>query len=274
MNVLIFVNRAKDTDRKNLDSLKSSLEKRNIKYETLFAGENDSCSLTDVSALFVIGGDGTLLRRTEFANLNGIPLIGINAGKLGFLNEFETAEIETAVSLLSQNKLVRENRATIKAEFNGKTFYALNDIVIQRTYIDAHGSVLTLNLLIDGKKVSTLRGDGIIVATPTGSTAYSLSAGGAILAPGIDAFIMTPISAHSFTQRPIIFSSNSIAEVQFVCSTSAGLIVDGCFSETLSNGDVVKIGKAEAPTVFLRRDSYDFYDRLTRKLKERTDAIL
>ena len=270
MNVLIYFNPDKDPDSGCLNELEAAFLEKGIGYE--IKGLDEVVLKNDYAAIFVIGGDGTLLRRTEFANRNSIPIIGINAGKLGFLTEFERSEIKEAVSLFIKGELIKDPRATIVAEFKGKKYYALNDAVIQRVRFDSHGSVITVNVNVDNNQIDTIRGDGVIIATPTGSTAYSLSSGGAILAPGINAFVITPISAHSFSQRPVVYSSSSECEVELVGGISAGLLIDGKLVSEIEKGDILRIYKADKPTYFLRRQNFNFFKRLAQKLKDRTDG--
>lgn len=268
IKTLIYFNRNKDPELQCLDELRKTLKGYGVVYDIKELDEK--IIKTDYDAIFVVGGDGTLLRRTEFANRNGIPLIGINAGKLGFLTEFERSEIKDAVKLFIENQLVKDERTTLVAEFKGRKYYALNDVVVQRVYMDSRGMTVTVNVSVDSNQIDTICGDGVIVATPTGSTAYSLSAGGAILAPGINAFVITPLSAHSFNQRPVVYSSASECEIVFAGGLSGGILIDGLLVSFIELGDTVKIYAADKPTVFLRRKSFNFFNRLAQKFKDRT----
>ena len=268
IKTLIYFNRNKDPELQCLDELRKTLKGYGVVYDIKELDEQ--IIKTDYDAIFVVGGDGTLLRRTEFANRNGIPLIGINAGKLGFLTEFERSEIKDAVKLFIENQLVKDERTTLVAEFKGRKYYALNDVVVQRVYMDSRGMTVTVNVSVDSNQIDTICGDGVIVATPTGSTAYSLSAGGAILAPGINAFVITPLSAHSFNQRPVVYSSASECEIVFAGGLSGGILIDGLLVSFIELGDTVKIYAADKPTVFLRRKSFNFFKRLAQKFKDRT----
>lgn len=272
MKVLIYCNLEKDPKALCLKDLEYSLEDRGVEYKYIDLDENVPAEKYD--AVFVIGGDGTILRRTEYANLNAVPIIGINAGKLGFLTEFESSEISDAVNLFLDGKLEEDPRATIVAEFRGKRYYALNDVVVQRLYNDTHNAILTVKIDIDGNEVDSVCGDGVIIATPTGSTAYSLSAGGAILAPGINAFLMTAIAAHSFSQRPVVFSSSSVCKTTLLAGESAALVIDGKMVSVMEKGESVKIFRSDKPTVFLRRANFNFFMRLTKKMKDRGEGRL
>lgn len=272
MKVLIYCNPEKDPGGLCLKCLTRELAVRGAEFDLI--GLDEEPPKTHYDGVFVIGGDGTILRRTAYANVNEVPIVGINAGKLGFLSEFERAEIPDAVEMFLNGELEEDLRVTLLVKFKNKTYYALNDAVVQRLYNDMHGAVLTAGFEIDGVKVDTVCGDGVIVATPTGSTAYSLSAGGAILAPGINAFLMTPIAAHSFSQRPVVFASSSKSVVSLLAGDSAALVIDGKMVEVIDKGESVEILKAENPTIFLRRKTFNFFDRLSEKLKDRPDERL
>lgn len=267
MKVLIYVNKEKDVEGESLTTLTSNLEKYNIEYLTV--GFEEEILETDFSAMFVIGGDGTILRRTEFVNTHNIPIIGINGGKVGYLSEFERSEISEAVKLFVDGKLKKDSRATLLVTYNGQEYLALNDAVVNRVYTENRGMITSISFYIDGNKIDTVFGDGVIVATPTGSTAYSLSAGGAILAPGINAFSITPISAHSLNQRPVIFSTKSECLLKVEDNYSGALYIDGKFIANLSEGEVVKINKAKKDTIFLRKEKSNFYKKLSEKISNR-----
>ncbi len=270
MRVLIYDNKGKDVGGLWLAKLKTLLEKDNIAYRVI--EDEDLSSKESADALFVLGGDGTILFMTEFASKNSIPLIGINAGKLGFLTEFELYEMEHAVECLKTGKLCRDERATMKVTYKDKIFYALNDVFLQRIYDDKAGSMIVdINVDIDEERVSKFKGDGIIVSTPTGSTAYSLSAGGPILAPRMNAFVVTPIAAHCINHKPIVFSSRSKCDVSIDGRSMAGLFIDGTYIDNMRPGDSFTINKNFNLITFLRKEDFNFYRRLAKKLNNNFD---
>ncbi len=271
MKVLVCINNSKDVDGKCKDQLVNVLTKYSLEFDIVY--NNEQIISNDYSALFVVGGDGTILQYVEFSSLNKIPIISINAGKLGFLTEFEYENIEEAVSLFVNNELIKDERATLKYEDNNQIFYALNDVVIQRIYTDTQGMLVSVRVYLDNTLIDDITGDGVIVNTPTGSTAYSLSVGGSILAPGINAFAVSPIASHSFNQRPVIFSSDKTCKLVYQKGTSAGIFVDGRFVKSLKENDEIIINKAELPTIFLRKKDSDFFKRLTEKLKYRAGDL-
>ncbi|MBQ7340135.1 MAG: NAD(+)/NADH kinase [Clostridia bacterium] len=269
MKVLVYVNPEKEIASKTVKKLAKTLEKNLIEYKIVYS-ETEIDLNEKFEVLFVIGGDGTILRRTKFASKSNLPIIGINCGKLGYLSEFEIDEIDLAVDMLLKNQLIEDARINLSISYKGKEYLALNDVNIQRTYLDNKGNVINVSFSIDGNKVETIVGDGIIVATPTGSTAYSLSAGGPILVPGINSLSITPVSAHSLGQRSVVFSAESKCDLVLEGSNSAGLFVDGKFICDLKEKDVISVKKASNKTVFLRREQLNFYKKLSKKLFSRT----
>ena len=260
MKVLVYVNKSKSESESFLKSFSAILNEEKVDYKVIDACDFKSAISAD--AVFVFGGDGTILALTEFCNKNRIPIIGINAGKVGFLTEFEKNDAKTAVRLLKKGELKADPRATIIVSCGGNEYYGLNDAVIQRTYSDdSDGLIITVSVSFGDIFVDKISGDGVIISTPTGSTAYSLSAGGAILSPGINACIMTPLSAHSLHNRPIVFSADTTCMLT-LNSEKAGLFVDGKKVAALNSGDTVSIKKATEKTVFLRKKDSNFYLRL------------
>ncbi len=267
MKTLIYVNKEKDKEGFWLNNLIALLDDNAIEHSVITA--NDLKNKSTADALFVLGGDGTILGLAQFASSNNIPIIGINAGKLGFLTEFERFETEQAVKCLVNGDFKQDERALIELNYHGNYFYALNDIVVQRVFIDgSRGVIIGVGVDIEGNSVDEIVGDGVIVCTPTGSTAYSLSAGGAILAPGINAFSITPIAAHSLGHRPIIFSSCHTCDITLNGGQGAGLFVDGKFISQINKGDKIQIKKAPNPIIFLRKTNSNFFKTLNNKLKD------
>lgn len=267
MKILLYINPDKDKSGEYANSSKALLKKYGVDFDFLCDG--DSVSVCGYDAMIVVGGDGTILRRTEFANLNNIPIVGVNCGRLGFLTEFESEEIETAIELLKSGKLVKDERLTLKIVYNDKTFYALNDVSFSRIYETDKRTIVNLGIKIGSATMRDVSGDGVIISTPTGSTAYSLSAGGAILEPHINAFSLTPVAAHSFSARPIVFSSENLCSVKCNGGSNAGMFIDGKLVATLKENETVLISKAENKTVFLRKAGFDFFTRLNKKMQDR-----
>ena len=268
MKVFVYDNKEKDAGGICLKNLLEVLSAYGVEYQMLFDDDLllDACA----DAVFTIGGDGTILWLTEFANKNSIPIVGINMGKLGFLSEFERAEVEEAVKLLVDGQLKRDERITLKVSVGNVVCHSLNDAYIQRVYHKEVGC-MTADILvdIDGATTEKIKGDGAVICTATGSTAYSLSAGGPIIAPNVDAFAVTPIAAHALNKRPIVCSADSICTFEIIGKAHCCLFVDGRFIAEVKKGDVITIQKAENKTVFLRKKDFNFFNRLTEKLKDK-----
>ena len=269
MKVLVCYNQEKHKSKYCLDVLVSYLEKKGVEYSVI--EKNDNEPNDKFNALFVIGGDGTILRRTKYANTNSIPIIGINAGKLGFLTEFEISEIEESVDLFLKNGLKEDPRLTISCIYNGKKYFALNDIVVQRVYRESRSMIINLDVKVNDKVIEKIVGDGVILSSPTGSTAYSLSLGGSVFCPDVEAFVYTPIAPHSFSDRPIVYSPKNTSKIVYNGGNGAGLFVDGKLVGLLNNNDEILIESCENKTIFLRKKDFDFFKRLANKIKGREE---
>ena len=224
--------------------------------------------LDGLDLVLVLGGDGTMLSIASECARRQIKILGINYGHLGFLTEFEQEKLDEALKFLCAGKFEITNRAMLEITYADKKFYALNDFVIQRsTGGQNFSNTIELNAKIDGALVDRYSSDGVILSTPTGSTAYSLSAGGSILAPDLDAFILTPICAHSLHSRPVVFNANSVVTFSPGTSkTQLNVIVDGKIVDTVRGEIDFTIKKSKFVAQFISRGSKDFFDKLLVKL--------
>lgn len=224
--------------------------------------------LDGVEVLFVLGGDGTILTVAAECALRNIKIIGINYGHMGFLAEFEREKIDDAIELVCRGGYALQRRSMLDIECGGRKFLALNDLVLQRSTCGSDFSnTVNLHAEIDGVTVDNFSSDGIIISTPTGSTAYSLAAGGSVLAPDIGAFILTPICAHSLHSRPVVFGDDSVLRVSSVNSRAAIVInIDGRGEGTLSQGEVITVKKSEHAVEFITKDEKNFFNKLLIKL--------
>ena len=220
------------------------------------------CSEPD--AMIVIGGDGTILEAARRCAPSGIPLLGINLGRVGYLAEIELGELGLLDRLVNGDFHVEE-RMTLGV--GCKAGFALNDAVLGGNSLF---KMVEIELYCDSKPVNRYRADGLIISTPTGSTAYSLSAGGAVVDPRMDAMIATPICSHSLNATPIVFSADSELELRNV--TRGGekltLCVDGIESRELSPGEGVKIKRSPMRVGFIRLKDGGFYEILRHKMAE------
>ncbi len=226
--------------------------------------------LDGLDILFVLGGDGTILMVATECAKRGIKILGINYGHLGFLAEFEPDKVDEALALVRSGNYKTQKRSVIEIECGGKTYLALNDVVVQRsTCGNDFSNTINLRAEIDGSTVDKFSSDGIIISTPTGSTAYSLSAGGSVLTPDINAFIMTPICAHSLHSRPVVYNDGSVLKIHLLSSGAMlNIIVDGRIVDTLDSSKTVIAKKSSYYVEFITRDETDFFKKLLIKLNK------
>lgn len=224
--------------------------------------------IKNLDVLMVLGGDGTILGVAAECAKYGVKILGINFGHMGFLTDFEANQLEQAIDIIISEEFDTVKRSMLEIAYGNKIFYALNEVVIQRcTAGNAFSNTINLHAEIDCSTVDNFSSDGLIISTPTGSTAYSLSAGGAILTPNLDAFIMTPICPHSLHSRPIVFSDKSIVQInQSEKNCTLNLIVDGRVVDTLKGFDKITVKKAQRFAEFISISGDNFFDKLLIKL--------
>lgn len=265
MKAGIYFNKNYISDnRENIDKIKSKLSASGVSCR-IVEGFKD---LDGLNVLFVLGGDGTILMVASECAARGVKIIGINYGHVGFLAEFEPEKLNEAVELVLSGNYSIQKRSILKIECGDKCFYALNDLVVQRsTYGENFANAVNLHAEIDGTTVDNFSSDGVIVSTPTGSTAYSLSAGGSILTPELDAFILTPICAHSLHSRPVVFSDSSQLKIRPV-SAKLPLVfaVDGKIAGELRDGGLITVTKADRSAEFITAADKNFFNKLLIKL--------
>ena len=226
--------------------------------------------LSGIDVLMVLGGDGTILTMAAECARRGIKIMGINYGHMGFLAEFEQDKLDDAVDLLCSGNYSTERRSMLSIDIGGKNYLALNDLVIQRsTYGKKFSNTINLSATIDGSLVDNYLSDGIIVSTPTGSTAYSLAAGGSVLTPDISAFILTPLCAHSLHSRPIVFSDKSVLNIYYHKeNTAVNVSVDGIVVGEFESFTEAKVTKSDFYTEFITSNNINFFDKLLSKLSK------
>lgn len=226
----------------------------------------NGADMSDVALLVTIGGDGTLLRAARLAVDAGVPIIGINTGRLGFLTEFDDDDerIDELPDLLERGLLIEE-RIALRAHCNGETFFALNDVVVRKGSVSR---LVPFGLFLNDEEVAHVPADGICIATPTGSTAYFLSAGGSIIAPHVDAFGLVPLLPHTLFSRPLIIPASSRVIVS--CDSEivhANLECDGDVMADLDPGARVVIERHPRTVRFARIERLRFFSRLEDKLR-------
>jgi NAD+ kinase len=245
-----------------------------VDLETAAALKINGFSREEISSLadlvLVLGGDGTMLSVSRLVAERGIPILGINLGGLGFITEVRRDDIFSAVDKMLSGRYAVEERLMLSATIhrNGKKlteYTVLNDVVINK---GALARIIDLETNINNNYVTTFKADGLIISTPTGSTAYCLSAGGPILYPTLDSIVLTPICPHTLTNRPIVLPD--IFKIEIIIKTISGdvfLTLDGQVGFSLRMGDIIEINKAGYKARLLVPIEHDYFNVLRTKLK-------
>jgi NAD+ kinase len=221
--------------------------------------------------LMVFGGDGTILRTIQYMKNFKTPILSVNMGTLGFLVELEMKALKNALPKILKKEYIVDERMMLRISvMRGKekvfTQRVLNEAVVAR---DAFARIISLKTTVNDRKLTTYKSDGLIIATPTGSTGYNLSLGGPILHPGLPAMILTPIAAHSFTQKPIVLPSDRRIKLLVQANhrrESIYLTLDGQIGFSLIHGDVVKIKRSTKTLRLIRMSEHGYFKTLRNKL--------
>jgi NAD+ kinase len=219
--------------------------------------------------IVVLGGDGTLLSVARSVGDLGLPILGVNLGGLGFLTAMTLDEMIPALEAFLAGRLVIEDRMMLAARVrregrDARELFALNDVVIMKS---AMSRIIDLSVSVDGQPATAYRADGLIISTPTGSTAYSLSAGGPILFPTMEAVVLTPICSHTLTNRPIVLPADRPVEVKLLTNQEVMLTLDGQVGVGLLEDDTVEVARAAARVRLVRLPQKHFFEVLRTKLK-------
>jgi NAD+ kinase len=218
----------------------------------------------------VLGGDGTLLSTARSVARSGIPILGVNLGSLGFLTEIKQDEIAVALAAVDAGQYELSLRCMLHCQVQrgGKfvaAYDALNDVVLNQSAV---ARITDFDVRVNGIFVSNYKADGLIIATPTGSTAYSLAAGGPILLPDVPGFVITPVASHALTNRPLVVQDTAVIEVTVaVTREHAFLTVDGQQGIPLEEGDVIRCSKSEFTVKLFKFPERSFFNVLRTKLK-------
>jgi len=224
----------------------------------------------NVDLMVVLGGDGTLLATARALDGRPVPILAVNLGGLGFLTEITREELYPTLEMVIRGTHLTDRRVQLRGELcRGEetltSFLALNDVVLNKGAI---ARILDFELRVDSKPISMYKSDGLIVSTPTGSTAYSLSAGGPIVTPSVEAFVITPICAHTLTHRPLVLPNTVKIEVAVKSHHGAAyLTVDGQVGIAAHSGDLVRLRKADSCVELVRPPATQYFEVLQRKLK-------
>jgi len=218
-----------------------------------------------IEFLLSMGGDGTILRLVHKYNHLQAAIVGINLGHLGFMADIPVSEIYPSLQDLIQGDYTINERITLEGELaDGSENFAVNDIVVHR---GKNPSLVEMAIHVDGTYLNTFLADGLILSTPNGSTAYSLAAGGPIVTPDQEAFIITPISPHTISNRPIVLSANQEIQIQYLSNYEPlEVSADGITSHELASGDVLKIRQSEKTFRLVNLTRHDYFSTLRTKL--------
>ncbi len=220
---------------------------------------------TEMDIVLTLGGDGTLLAGARLAGPHDIPVIGCNLGDLGFLTAGPADRLEEMLDRIALSDCVEERRLALDVRCGDRSWYALNDAVVHKGGL---ARLLRVRVWVDGDEVGQYSADGIIVSTATGSTAYSLSAGGPILHPGLDAIVASPICPHTLAIRPLVIDAASTIEIEILSGMEGSLVtVDGQAGGELAPGDRVTVRRSPHDVRLLRMPDDNFFTVLRQKLR-------
>ncbi|MGN0489197.1 MAG: NAD(+)/NADH kinase [Ruminococcus sp.] len=250
-----------------LKDCEDSFENYNISYYDTLEQIFETCDIA-----VTVGGDGTIIHNAKYAANANKPLIGVNVGRLGFAADVEPEHIDELLNLLTGDYNI-QNRMLLEVEVlhsNGtsESFIAVNDAIVARGQMSR---IIDLTVFLNDSKITTYRADGLLFSTPTGSTAYALSAGGPVIYPEMECILITPVCPHSLISRPVLLNSDANLSVKVKAPENASIIltIDGEINITLTDSDIVKIKKSDKNLKLLSLYKRNFYQLLNEKLKER-----
>lgn len=239
------------------------------------ASENDFPRLSDL--IVTVGGDGTMLYASRLVGASGTPLLGVNRGRLGFLADITPKEVATHMNAVLDGAYIQDQRMVLKATLRRdeqvvSESLALNDVVLQRWEM---GRMLEVATHVDDTYVNTHRGDGLIVTTPTGSTAYSLSCDGPIMHPALNAIAIVPICPHTLSDRPIVVDGRSAIDIALVArhTTNAQAVCDGQPMGEMTGNETLRVAQADFSIVMIHPASHDYFKILRSKLHWGRSAV-
>lgn len=271
MIIALFPNEKKKQSFELAIHIREFLEDQGVKVvaedekaEKIGAGPLSKADPKEIKFLISMGGDGTLLRISHrFSHLDA-PILGINLGHLGFMADVPVADIYPSLTDLLNGDYSIDHRLMIEASANGEKLAAVNDIVLHRAH---NYSLIELAIHLDGVYVNTFVADGIIIATPNGSTAYSLAAGGPILSPTLEALVITPICPHTISNRPIVLTADRTIEIQYLSEYDPiDVRADGLDAFPLSSRGKLTIKKAKRKFQLVNLHRHEYFSTLRTKL--------
>ena len=272
MIVALFPNTSKKQALNLATGIREFLERYNVLVvgpdadAELFGGKPlSSIDHKDITFLIPIGGDGTILQVIHNYSHFDVPVLGIHLGSLGFMTDIPVDDVYPSLQDVIDGKYTIEERLVLQGELcNGDKSFAVNDIVLHR---GKNPSIVDLAIHVDDTYLNTFSADGIIISTPTGSTAYSLASGGPILEPTLDAVVITPICPHTISNRPIVLLPKKHIRIQYISKHSPiDIIYDGCEQHTLKTGEVFTMCRSERAFKLVNLKRRDYFSTLRAKL--------
>ncbi len=250
----LVVNMNKPTSKVLVPKVTSWLKERDVTVV-------DETDVLSADIVLAMGGDGTFLRAARFVAERDIPILGINLGSFGFLTDITSEDVFKALRLVLENNYKIEERISLKTKIEDKVLFALNDVVVSSNEV---GRMIELEVSVNDEYLSDISSDGLIISTPTGSTAYSLSAGGPIVYPLLDEIILTPICAHTLSMRPLIISSGS--NIRIITTNGKSVVCcDGQVKITVNDKIPIEVNKGEHTIKLINLD-VSFFEILRKKL--------
>lgn len=280
MRVLVCVNVQKDRELKACNRICDYLASQNVDYDKEILVNKDSAidkdKLSKADAVIVLGGDGTLMRVSKKSSVYNVPILGVNTGHLGFLAQTGVDGCEETLSRLIKGDYLLEKRMMVAGRVlrGNEVIYegeALNDICINRAGVL---QILNFDVCVNEQNLKSYSADGVIISTPTGSTGYNLSAGGPIVEPSADMIVLTPICAHTFMNRSILFKAEDVVSIiigephDAITGQTVTASFDGFNNIELKKGDIVEITKSNSIVSFVQLNNVNFLETLNRKLRE------
>ena len=235
------------------------------------AGIINDLTAQDIDMAISLGGDGTFLKAARCVGNTGIPIVGINTGRLGFLADVSADEMEHFFAMLHQGRYVVRERSLLRltiGEALSQPVYALNEIAVSK---HDSSSMLAIHTAVEGERLTTYMADGLLIATPTGSTAYSLSAGGPIIHPQADVFVLTAVSPHSLNVRPIVIADDKTIELHIESRSGSFLVAADGISRNLPETTRLTIQKADYTIRVVKQEGSTFFQTLQKKMLWGTD---
>ncbi len=272
-SVYVLMHDQKPNIQSIMMSVVQSLHKAGIRASAepwlyAFMQESDlfeSTSADDCEAILAVGGDGTLLRANVLAMELDLPLLGINVGRVGFLAELEMNQLDKAFEKLARDEYTIQERMMLRLAIGDQSAYALNDVVVSR---GGYARLIGMDARVGNDLIGRFIADGLIVSTPTGSTGYSLSAGGPIICPEVECMLLTPVCAHSLQHRPVVISAAQTISIQLTDAVKAMISVDGQERFQLTMDEMLTVTRASRPARFIRIENKSFFSTIRIKLSE------